>query len=168
LDRKPPYRPIYWNCHDVACRFAYLAIRRVEDAATIQDLSGIFERVKFGAQRTLDSYVMEFIHLSGIAFARLTSYILLTTPTAAINPVNSLHPGVAATREFVESVRHYWSSIQTRNAMLAQALRDRIRWSDTLKDRFPILNDLNHVANHEWERLIPLGLWESICRIWTM
>ncbi|KAG8424585.1 hypothetical protein J3458_001362 [Metarhizium acridum] len=26
LNSKPPYRPIFWNCHDIACRFAFLAI----------------------------------------------------------------------------------------------------------------------------------------------
>ncbi|CEF86736.1 hypothetical protein FGSG_04823 [Fusarium graminearum PH-1] len=44
---RPIYQPIFWNCHDVACRFAYLAATPASDLSRLRRLSTIFERSKF-------------------------------------------------------------------------------------------------------------------------
>lgn len=56
---KPPYQPVFWNCHDIACRFAFLAATRDGDVQLIRELSGICERAKFSFQRNVTfGYIM--------------------------------------------------------------------------------------------------------------
>ncbi|CAF3620941.1 unnamed protein product [Fusarium graminearum] len=47
LHVRPVYHPIFWNSHDVACRFAYIAATPTSDLSRLRQLSTTFERAKF-------------------------------------------------------------------------------------------------------------------------
>ncbi|QPC78187.1 hypothetical protein HYE68_008939 [Fusarium pseudograminearum] len=47
LHLRPVCHPIFWNSHDVACRFAYIAATPTSDLSRLRQLSTTFERAKF-------------------------------------------------------------------------------------------------------------------------
>ncbi|KAF5228116.1 hypothetical protein FAUST_11306, partial [Fusarium austroamericanum] len=47
LHVRPVYHPIFWNSHDVACRFAYIAATPTSNLSRLRQLSTTFERAKF-------------------------------------------------------------------------------------------------------------------------
>ncbi|PTD04314.1 hypothetical protein FCULG_00000139 [Fusarium culmorum] len=47
LHLRPVYHPIFWNSHDFACRFAYIAATPISDLSRLRQLSTTFERAKF-------------------------------------------------------------------------------------------------------------------------
>ncbi len=117
LDSKSRYKPLYWNCHDIGCRFAYLAATPDANLSLLRELSGRFERAKFATQRTLDTVVMS-------AQMELDRYSLYATPTTTSVPV--------FVRRTVFSLIQYELSIKANLPAAAQALAARRTWADIL------------------------------------
>ncbi|KAI7776956.1 hypothetical protein LA080_004250 [Diaporthe eres] len=124
MSSRPAYRPLYWNCHDIGCRFAYLAIGGDADISLIQHLSGIFERAKFRAQGILSSATMQFINVT--SSPRVKRALILPNS-------RDLGAGVfCARQELVEYTVSYLRSKEARDALLTRALEDR-SWMSELQ-----------------------------------
>jgi hypothetical protein len=71
LDQKPPYRAIFWNCHDIAIRLAYLAVEGNNTSYTLlREISVLFERAKSAFQEkqySIPGTVCSGASLTGIA-----------------------------------------------------------------------------------------------------
>ncbi|KAK3343446.1 hypothetical protein B0T25DRAFT_521590 [Lasiosphaeria hispida] len=47
VNSKPPYDPIFWNCHDISSRFARVAATEDSDIAPLREVTAALERAKF-------------------------------------------------------------------------------------------------------------------------
>lgn len=164
LDEKPPYRPVMWNCHDIACRFAFLAVE-TEALATISELSGIMERAKFVVQQEIDAWVYRIIHAGSntLANSTISAEIAATGSSATLPPYGYF----VVARCLIQVSWHFRSAKQLRDALLTEALADRRKWSNTLRERFPQLHHLNDVTDNEWDQLSPLRVWDLMARVWN-
>ncbi|KAK1756509.1 hypothetical protein QBC47DRAFT_380078 [Echria macrotheca] len=57
INSKPPYNPIFWNCHDISCRFVRAVVTEDSDLAPLCDITAAFERAKFNVRMTVEVVV---------------------------------------------------------------------------------------------------------------
>jgi hypothetical protein len=137
LDKKPRYRPIYWNCHDIAVRFAFLATAGYASFELAKMLSKLFERTKFNFQKTSNILIP---HASSFAFD--TAFGLAGVAFPPLGTVT-----------LAQKVIRNGTIIAQQQIMTYSALMDRKSWVDTLEQRFPRLLGLG-IDEEQWQKLV--------------
>ena len=166
LDEKPAYRPIYWNCHDIGCRLAFLAAIPGSDLTRLSNLSGTFERAKFSVQISVDSITSTATSWAETGVRQLESYNRM--PLQVPHPLPMPHEALAL-RMLYSGFKSAWRSIKISDNikdMVRRAIYDRHLWAGTLNQRFPNLQLLNDVTHHEWDLHTPKLFWESFRSLW--
>lgn len=167
LDRPPPYKPLFWNCHDIACRFAFLAATPDQNLHLLRELSGRFERAKFSSQRLLraaaeNAYNVSVEHVNGY----VNSSLATTGSTAIYRAAAYTSPVMVIPIALKWLGTTAMTEAQTYSAV-SRAISERTIWAETLDQRFPRLNLLNDVTRDEWNQLLETGLFGRLFKkVW--
>ncbi|KAL4733797.1 hypothetical protein BDV11DRAFT_73711 [Aspergillus similis] len=158
LDGAPPYHSLYWNCHDIATRFALLTTS--DNDNMLSALAILLERGKLDAKQLQDFGISS----AGIVFSGLASALTLSSllPAAAGGIITL--PVTATVGAGVVAVKARWAvpvafQIYQQNVSDREAVIARCNYLEALEIRFPRLRVLG-LGRERWQEIAEvMGSW---------
>lgn len=135
---KLPYRTIYWNCHDVAIRFAVLAADILSHRAIVQTLSLVFEEANLCKQIYINFAVALYVNTAGNSVEYMENSITLGQAIslgAAVTSPSGVFQALA-------KLYRRQCSLNDAQYPLYVARIDRVQWLRVVEQRFPQLQRL--------------------------
>lgn len=133
IESKPPYDPIFWNCHDISCRFVRAAAAEDSHLARLCEITAAFERAKFGVRTTGE-------------------LVIGTVENLVLDAVAPMIPGFGFASVALR-LRDKAAQMHARNVVWRQGVLLRRTCSAELERQFPRLRELR-VIEGEWDAFV--------------
>jgi hypothetical protein len=158
LDSAPPYHSLYWNCHDIATRFALLTTSDNDDM--VQALAIRFERGKLDAKQLQDSgSSLVSSVLSGLASSLTLGSVLPAAAGGVISLPVAATVGVGAMAAKARWTLPVAYQIYQQNLRDHRAVIARCNCLEALETRFPRLRVLG-LGRERWQEMAEvMGSW---------